>query len=154
MGYLVGDSVGLSTWGKCRRVMGQVYYDTDLGEYVSNQFPDIREDHNFVYVSSSLPRFKSAEGMGLIRGGFVSIPPGTGNMSFPRFEFFEPFGSPPEVRFFAAPLPPQHQDALLGKDVTVGGGTFAIDVTAFSTGQDEPASLNGPISAVEEMTAF
>jgi hypothetical protein len=166
MGYVVGETEGLSTWAKCRRLVGQSYYDDGAGEYVNRDLPDVNEIHNTVFYSHSVaPWFRTEKGKGWLRGAFVpNIPPSPFLAYYPSFAFTRIYYiSGDGFRdFYAAGLTSDVQGELLGEEVLVDSGAFQIDVEAFaatlpSSGQQLPAvydgPINGPVYEVGKMSA-
>lgn len=165
MGYVVGETEAFCTWAKCRRLVGQSYYDEDIGEYVNLYRPDVNELHNTVFYSHEVVRwFRTEKGSGWLRGGFApDIPPTPFLAYYPEFSFtilyyIQGVGY---RDFYAAGLTPDAQNQLLGEFVLINSAGFQIEVEAFaatlpSNGQQLPGvpngPYNGPVYEVGKMT--
>ena len=163
MGYVIGETEGLSTWGKCRRAVGQAYIDPETNEFVDNERPDVNEMHNTLYISPVIPRFKSSKGSGLLKGIFVEgIPPNPFVAYFPYFGFNRTYyiSGVGYRDFVVGAFTVQDEQELLGESVTVSGGIFEITEAAIWPGippgvyQRVPEHINGPVFEVGKLTTF
>jgi hypothetical protein len=161
MGYVIGETAGLSTWGKCRSLAGQEYYDVDGGGYKARRIPDFYSQHAVYYEShEEVPWLKTTKGSGLVRTGFVNpdtIPPWFGSQFWPYFSFGFPYGPDFTLVDFAAVFTrDKAQQALLGADVYSGAAVFQIQEEAFvhelpRNGQQLPSSFAGSINQVGDV---
>ncbi len=159
MGYVIGETAGLSTWGKCRSLVGQEYRDVDTGELKARRIPDFYDLHSVCYEShEEVPWLKSTKGSGLIRTNFVNTPPTWfGSQFWPYFSFGYPYGPDyVHVDFGVIITRDKAQQALLGADVYSGAAVFQIQEEAFfntvpSNGQQIPSSFAGSIYQVGDV---
>jgi hypothetical protein len=161
MGYVIGETAGLSTWGKCRALAGQAYYDVDGGGYKDRRIPDFYSLHAVCYEShEEVPWLKSTKGSGLVRTGFLNqdiIPPWFGSQFWPYFAFGFPYGIDNQFTdFFAIFTRDNVQKSLLGSDVYSGAAVFQIEEEAFAhelprSGQKLPSSFAGSINQVGDV---
>lgn len=148
MGYIVGDTEYFGTWGKCRRLATQDYYDDETQQFVGRISPDVNEIHNTVYYSHEVaPWFRTEKGSGFLRGFFIpDVPPSPYTAYFPTFSFSQLyyFQGDGYREFFAAGFTPEVKNELLGEEVLIDSAIFQIDVDAFTSGQELPGEYNGP----------
>jgi hypothetical protein len=161
MGYVVGETQYFGTWGKCRRLATQNYYDYETQEWVGRISPDVNEIHNTVYYSHEVaPWFRTEKGSGFLRGNFgFDLPPSPYNAFFPVFAFSDLFYFQGEGyrEFRAAGFTPEVQNELLGQEVLIDSAIFQIEVGAFTEGGQElpgeyDGPYNGPVYEVGKMT--
>lgn len=149
MGYVVGETEYFGTWGKCRRLATQDYYDDETQQWVGRTLPDVNEIHNTVYYSYEVaPWFRTEKGSGFLRGFFVpGFPPSPYLAYFPTFNFSSIYYIQGQGYrdFFAAGFTPEVESQLLGEQVLLDSAIFQIDAEAFTaSGQRLPAVVNGP----------
>jgi hypothetical protein len=173
MGYVIGATEGLSTWGKCRRIVGQIWPNDD-GSTSGNAYAEVNEPHNTVYYElgdniffPTHPRFRSEKGIRFLKGGFTfsDLPnPSHLNMLTPflYLGFNSNFPSPPDEGstrdFFIGNFTVQYEQEMVGQEVTLTGGSFVINGDAIPTSPSWPQVIDGmledPITDVGNLTPF
>jgi hypothetical protein len=158
MGYVIGSTAGLSTWGKCRSLVGQEYYDVDTLENKTRRIPEFVGVHSVCYEShEEVPWLKSQKGSGLVRTSLNDNPVWFGSQFWPYFSFGFPYGPNFTLVDFGVIITRDRvQQSLLGSDVYSGPSVFQIQEEAFfnvlpSTGQQLPSSFAGSIYQVGDV---